>query len=176
LPTVPSREAISGLCRSCYNAEMRDLVILFVHVIVTLCRLWLPGGVRSVVAESVLVKQQLLILTRSRKRAPNLRACDRFIAGLCSLCMKPTRLIRSAIALKPLRISGRIPRGFNTTIFPESAAGPKNGMSAAIRRKSRLRTTHMIFSPNNFLEDILCPALYDARTDDKGIQSACGNY
>ena len=80
---------------------MRDIVILFIHVIVTLCRLWRPGGVRSVVAESVLVKQQLLILNRSRKRAPNLRACDRFIAGLCSLFMKPTRLIRSAIVLKP---------------------------------------------------------------------------
>jgi hypothetical protein len=32
-----------------------------------------PGGLRSVVAESVLVKQQLLILNRSRQRSPNLR-------------------------------------------------------------------------------------------------------
>jgi transposase InsO family protein len=80
---------------------MRDLVILFIHAIVTLCRLWRPGGVRSVVAESILIKQQLLILNCSRKRAPNLRAWDRFIAGLCSLCMKPARLIRSAIVLKP---------------------------------------------------------------------------
>jgi hypothetical protein len=45
---------------------MIDLVILFVHVIVTLSRLLGPGGIRSVVAESVLVKQQLLILNRSR--------------------------------------------------------------------------------------------------------------
>src|ERR1039458_6407841 len=45
---------------------MRDLVILFVHVMATIARLWGPGGVRSVVAESVLVKQQLLILNRSR--------------------------------------------------------------------------------------------------------------
>jgi hypothetical protein len=48
---------------------MRDLVILFVHLIVTLARLAGPGGVRSVVAESVLVKHQLVILNRSRKRA-----------------------------------------------------------------------------------------------------------
>ena len=80
---------------------MRDLVILFVHVIVTLSRLWGPGGIRSVVAESVLVKQQLLILNRSRQRAPNLRASDRFVAGLCALFMQPTRVIRSAIVLKP---------------------------------------------------------------------------
>src|SRR6266704_1420434 len=41
---------------------MRELVILFVHAIATLARLSGPGGIRSVVAESVLVKQQLLIL------------------------------------------------------------------------------------------------------------------
>ena len=39
---------------SCYHAEMRDLAILFIHLITTLVRLASPGGVRSVVAESVL--------------------------------------------------------------------------------------------------------------------------
>src|SRR5438094_7504604 len=64
---------------------------------------WLvgPGGARSVVAESVLVKHQLLILNRSRKRSPNLRPSDRVVAGLCALFMRPGRLIRSAIVLKP---------------------------------------------------------------------------
>jgi len=54
-----------------------------------------------VVAESVLVKQQFLILNRSRHRSPNLRVCDRVVAGLCALLMRPDRLIRSAIVLKP---------------------------------------------------------------------------
>jgi putative transposase len=49
---------------------MRDLVILFVHIIATLARLLGPGGIRSVVAESVLIKQQLLILNRSRSGHP----------------------------------------------------------------------------------------------------------
>jgi transposase InsO family protein len=80
---------------------MRDLVILFVHVIATLARLLGPGGLRSVVAESVLVKQQLLILNRSRQRSPNLRTSDRLVAGLCALLIRPARLIRSAIVLKP---------------------------------------------------------------------------
>ena len=78
---------------------MRDVVILFVHLIVTI-RLARPGGVRSVVAESVLVKHQLLILNRGRKRAPNLRAADRILAGLCTLFMRPARVLRSAIVLK----------------------------------------------------------------------------
>ena len=80
---------------------MRDIVIVFVHLIVTLVRLARPGGLRSVVAESVLVRHQLRILNRGRKRAPNLRAADRIIAGLCTLFMRRTRLLRAAIVLKP---------------------------------------------------------------------------
>ncbi len=80
---------------------MRDLVILFVHVIATLARLLGPGGLRSVVAESVLARQQLLIINRSRQRSPHLRTTDRLVAGLCALLIRPARLIRSAIVLKP---------------------------------------------------------------------------
>jgi putative transposase len=79
---------------------MRDFVILFVHVIVTICRLWHPNGARSVIAESILLKQQLLILNRSRMRAPKLRVYDRIVVGLCSLFIKPTRLFRFSIVLK----------------------------------------------------------------------------
>ena len=76
---------------------MRDFAIILVHLIVTLARLARPGGLRSVVAESVLVRHQLLVLNRGRKRAPNLRATDRIIAGLCTLFMPPARAVRSAI-------------------------------------------------------------------------------
>jgi transposase InsO family protein len=64
---------------------MRDLILLFVHILATSIRLARPGGVRSVLAESVLLKHQLMILNRSRRRAPNLRVSDRLIAGLCAL-------------------------------------------------------------------------------------------
>jgi putative transposase len=80
---------------------MRDLMILLVHLITTVFRLARPGGLRSMVAESVLIKHQLLIVNRSRRRPPNLRALDRLIAGFCSLWIKPTRLLRAAIVLKP---------------------------------------------------------------------------
>src|SRR5215467_6889697 len=80
---------------------MRDLVILLVHVITTILRLVRPGGLRAVIAESVLARHQLLILNRSRQRAPNLLALDRLIAGICSLWIRPNRLRRLAIAFKP---------------------------------------------------------------------------
>jgi putative transposase len=80
---------------------MRDLIILLVHLITTVFRLARPGALRSVVAESVLIKHQLLIVNRSRRRAPNLRVCDRLIADFCSLWIRPHRLVRSTIAFKP---------------------------------------------------------------------------
>ena len=82
---------------------MRDLAVLFLHLLATVARLAGPGGARSVVAESMLVKHQLLIVNRSRKRSPNLRLADRMIAGVCTLLMRQRRLIRSAIVLKPPR-------------------------------------------------------------------------
>jgi putative transposase len=80
---------------------VRDLAVLLPHLLATIARLAGPGGARSVVAESVLAKHQLLILNRSRKRSPKLRLSDRMIAGLCALLIRPSRLIRSAIVLKP---------------------------------------------------------------------------
>jgi putative transposase len=80
---------------------VRDLGVLFLHLLATGARLAGPGGARSVVAESVLVKHQL-ILNRSRKGSPNLRPSDRVVvAGLCALFMRSGRLIRSAIVVKP---------------------------------------------------------------------------
>ena len=61
---------------------MRSLAVLFIHLIATLARLLGPGGVRSVVAESLLLKHQLLIVNRSRQRSPNLSAWDRIFARL----------------------------------------------------------------------------------------------
>jgi hypothetical protein len=68
---------------------VRDLAVLLLHLLATVARLAGPGGARAVVAESILVKHQLLILNRHRKRSPNLRASDRAVAGLCALFMRP---------------------------------------------------------------------------------------
>jgi hypothetical protein len=47
-----SRNAAALECRYYYRDG--DLLILFVHLIVTMARMAKPGGLRSVVAESVL--------------------------------------------------------------------------------------------------------------------------
>jgi hypothetical protein len=68
---------------------MRELVVLLLHVVATVARLAGPGGARSVVAESVLVKHQLLILNRFRRRASNLSLADRIVAGVSAFLMRP---------------------------------------------------------------------------------------
>jgi hypothetical protein len=80
---------------------MRDLATLLIHLLATLVKLLGRGGARSVVAESVLLKHQLLVLNRSRERAPTLRPMDRIVAGLCATCISPLRLVRCAVVLKP---------------------------------------------------------------------------
>ena len=118
---------------------MRNLAVLFIHFIVVLARLLGPGGVRSLVAESLLLKHQILILNRSRKRSPNLHASDRILAGLLALLVRPTRLLRSAIVLKPatlLALHQALSKGKYRMLFSpdrRQRPGPKGPSAELIR-------------------------------------------
>ena len=79
---------------------MKLLFPLLGHSLVTLARLASPGGVRSVVAESLAVKHQLLIMKRSRRRAPNLTSWDRLMLGFYTLLVSPKRLRQIAVITK----------------------------------------------------------------------------
>src|SRR5690348_14038850 len=80
---------------------MREWLILVAHLIVTLIKVAAPGGARSVVAESLILKHQLLILNRSRKRAPKLGVIDRVLLGLGTLLLSPRRLMKVAVVIRP---------------------------------------------------------------------------
>ena len=80
---------------------MRDVIYLLFHLLTTLAKLIRPGGSRTVIAENLLLKQQLIIHSRSRQRAPNLSPQDRALLGFWSLFMNPRRIIRAAIIIKP---------------------------------------------------------------------------
>jgi hypothetical protein len=69
---------------------MTHLLILAVHLLATVVKLLRPGGVRAVVAESMLPKHQLVISSRARRRAPNLNSFDRLVLGLRSLFVSGT--------------------------------------------------------------------------------------
>lgn len=78
-------------------------MFLLIHLIVTIAKLLLPGGARSIIAESLLLKHQLLILNRSRARAPNLRPFDRVIAGLCN-CGRPHSALGPGVPDPPVNL------------------------------------------------------------------------
>jgi len=80
---------------------MRELLILAIRLLVTFAKLLRPGGVRAVAAESLLLKHQLLITNRSRRRAPNLTTLDRVVLGLTTLFVSPRRIAKLGALIKP---------------------------------------------------------------------------
>ncbi|WP_217356515.1 hypothetical protein [Legionella sainthelensi] len=78
-----------------------SLVLNIITGLVKLCR---PGGVRSVIAENVALRQQLLILKRSHRRAPKLKPYERTLLGTLVALISNKRLPRTAIIIKPSTI------------------------------------------------------------------------
>lgn len=114
------------------------------HLIATAAKRLLPGGARSVLFESLLLKHQLLIVNRSRARAPNLRPIDRIIASLCAGLMHPARLLRSAIVLKPSTLMtfhrALVNRQYRLLFAPRRRRkpGPKGPSTEMIASRCRL--------------------------------------
>ena len=79
---------------------MKALLILLVHLLTAFARLLRPGGTEALVAENLLIKHQLIILTRHRQYAPNLRPLDRFLLGFWSLFIRPERMPKLAVGLR----------------------------------------------------------------------------
>jgi transposase InsO family protein len=80
---------------------MRDLLLTLLQLAVITAKLCGPGGVRAVIAENLVLKQQLIVLRRGRQRAPNLTLSDRLLCGFGSLFLSPGRLRKLAIAVRP---------------------------------------------------------------------------
>ena len=110
---------------------MRDLAILFVHLIVKFTRLLPRGGHRAIVAEPPFHKPQLAILNRSREHVPNLVPMGHVIAGLRAAFMRPTRLMRSTIALSPATVLG-VSSGAGSTQVPTTVHAQAGAASRAL--------------------------------------------
>jgi hypothetical protein len=80
---------------------MKKLLLALVHLAVVTAKVCGPGGVRAVIAENLVLKQQLLVLRRGRQRAPNLSPGDRLLCGFGSLFLRPGRIRKLAIAVRP---------------------------------------------------------------------------
>ena len=83
------------------DRQMRNLLLALLHLAVVTAKLCGAGGVRAVMAENLLLKQQLIVLRRARKRAPNLTSSDRLLCGFWSIFLSPGRIRKAALALQP---------------------------------------------------------------------------
>jgi len=64
---------------------MLEIIELLTHCFIMLIKLLKPGGVKRVMAESIAMKQQLIVVNRARKKSPALVTIDRFLFGLLTI-------------------------------------------------------------------------------------------
>src|SRR3954464_5416881 len=131
---------------------MRDLLLVVLHLAVTSAKLCGPGGVRAVIAENLLLKQQLIVLRRGRRRAPRLTLRDRLLCGFGALFLSLGGIRRVAIALRPSTLLAfhqalvrrKYRRLFSSTPCPKKP-GPKGPDEALIRAIVELKSRNPRF-------------------------------
>jgi hypothetical protein len=122
---------------------MREVFILIAHLFVTLAKLARPGGLGAVAAESLAVRDQLLILKRAQRRAPRLTAWDRLVLGVCALFVAPKRRRKLAVILQPSTLLGfhqALVRGKYHLLFSprkHRRPGPEDPQNNCLLRLSR---------------------------------------
>ena len=84
---------------------MKTLALLVIHVLTMAAQRVGPGGVKAIIAESVLLKHQQLIARRSVGKMLRLTTSDRFLCGFLVLFMHPGRIQKVAVVLKPATLT-----------------------------------------------------------------------
>ena len=146
---IQDSATLRGARRLTYaDPHMRNLLLALLHLAVVTAKLCGSGGVRAVMAENLLLKQQLIVLRRARKRAPNLTPSDRLLCGFWSIFLSPGRIRKAAIALQPSTLLAfhqalvrcKYRRLFSSTPRPKKPGpkGPSNALiQAIVELKSR---------------------------------------
>jgi putative transposase len=80
---------------------MMKIIAFISSYIVIWLRLLPAGGVRAVAAENIVLRQQLIMLSRNHKRAPKLTFFDKITFGILTSMISLKRLQRIAVIIKP---------------------------------------------------------------------------
>ena len=134
------------------GARMSAVLVTLLHLVVTAAKLCGPGGVRAVIAENLLLKQQVIVLRRPRQRAPNLTSTERVLCGLESIFLGPGRIDKVAIGVRPatlLAFHQALVRRKYRRLFSLSRRhkkpGPKGPSEALIRAIVELKSRNPRF-------------------------------
>ena len=79
---------------------MNVLFTVVGHLLHVIARLMRPGGTRTLIAENLLLKQQMVVLNRGRSRAPNVPSVQKLILGFLSSLIPKRRLTKVSVSLK----------------------------------------------------------------------------
>jgi len=80
---------------------MKDDICLLLYQLTPIAKLAHTDGSRAVSAETLLLKHQLIIHSRSRQRAPNFCIQNQTVPGFLSLFLNPPGPAISAVFIKP---------------------------------------------------------------------------
>ena len=105
---------------------MKDVIYLLFQLLTTIAKLLQPGGRRTFIAENLLLKQQLIIHSRARQRAPNLSAKDRAMLGFWSLFLNPRRVGGELAVYCKIQLAR--PSPLQMPIQPDALDNPTPGM------------------------------------------------
>ena len=126
---------------------MTAVLVTLLQLVVTAAKLCGPGGARAVIAENLLLRQQLIVLRRPRQRAPNLMSTERVLCGLGSIFLRPGRIHKVAIGVRPSTLLAfhqalvrrKYRRLFSSSRRPKKP-GPKGPSGALIRAIVELKS------------------------------------
>ena len=143
--------------------SMRDVIYLLFHLLTNLAKLIRPGGSRTVIAENLLLKQQLITHNRSRQRAPNLSTQDRALLGFWSLLLNPRHITRSAIIIKPstlLRFHNALKKRNYQMLFSPGGGrrpGPKGPSTEVINAIVEMKRRNPRYGCPRIASRLTCP-------------------
>ena len=98
---------------------MKDIALIVIHLAVTVAKLLGPGGARAVIAENLLLKKQLTVLRRSRRRAPNPDPIRPISIRLRGPVSHPSTLEQGRYCVAAINPS-EVPRRVGSTKIPPS--------------------------------------------------------
>lgn len=80
-------------------ALMKTMLLQFLTLMVCILRVTKSGGIKAVIAENLLLRQQLLVLTRGKCRCPSMKPPERIILAFCTHMISPKRIGKCAIGV-----------------------------------------------------------------------------
>ena len=83
---------------------MRYPLFFLYHFVACFIKLLRPGGIKSIAAENLVLRQQLIIMNRARQRSPRLTRTDRILFAILAHIIPFKRLRKLAIIVKPATI------------------------------------------------------------------------